>query len=115
MLRYRLLDNQAPDYALVYQCGFILRLFANQPTERFMLAETSLGQEHVKRLVLAETAPLLGLTTRQAADLQGQLLAGLLVHLQSVPVGLRIGRWLRQSFAEFHPAQRETYSQCCWM
>ncbi len=31
MLRYRLLDNQAPDYTSVHQCGFILRLFANQP------------------------------------------------------------------------------------
>jgi hypothetical protein len=40
-----------PDYWIAYQCGFILRLFANPPAERWDLASAAHGREIVDRLL----------------------------------------------------------------
>jgi hypothetical protein len=40
-----------------------------------------------------------------------QMYGGLIAPLRSVPVGLRIARWLRESFPELHAFQRNAVDQ----
>jgi hypothetical protein len=93
ILAYRPVGNQAPDYLIAFQCGFALRLFAVPPELRL---ETGINKAGLRRV--RET---LEQTLRQnhhtlaANDLEQaltQMYGGLIAHLRSVPVGLRIAR-----------------------
>lgn len=49
-ITYNPAASTQPDYLIAYQCGFILRLFANPPSERWDLAPAANGREIVHRL-----------------------------------------------------------------
>ncbi len=51
------------------------------------------------------------LATNELEEAASQMYGGLITHLRSVPVGLRIARWLRESFPEVHALQRSAVDQ----
>src|SRR5262249_44960846 len=96
-----------PDYLIVYQCGFILRLFANPPSERWDLAPTPRGREIVQNLLSGPDGPArkLHLSPPAVEKLRDQLFDGLMLQLRSIPVGLRVDAWILRDYPEFAPLQ----------
>lgn len=109
MLAFRPLGNEAPDYLIAFQCGFAVRLFAVPPELRLETAMSRSGLDRVtEALEQALRQNHMTLTAQEIGQTASQLYGGLITHLRSVPIGLRIARWLRESFTEYHPLQRTT-------
>ena len=106
-ITYNPSGNAEPDYLICFQCGFILRLFANPPSQRFDFAgsesarvrtlEAVSAQPEIRKLQLAPAA------LRQYAN---YLFDGLMTQLRSVPIGLRVDVWLERDFPELGELQR---------
>jgi hypothetical protein len=107
-LIYKPVAGEPPDYLICYQCGFMLRQFSNPPDRRFDLASVPAAYDEVRRLLLAPDgiARTLGLSDAQVTPFGAQLLDGLLIHLHSVPRGLRVATWLVESYPEFRDLQK---------
>lgn len=96
------------DYAVVYQCAFVLRLFAAPESERFDFAGTWRGRKETEKL-LAEHLKQnksLNLDRTGRDKLRDQLYDGLMRQLRSVPIGLRVDAWIRQDCPELIEQQR---------
>ena len=97
--------DASADYLICHQCGFILRLFSVPPDERFELTFAEQADEEIRRLV--ERHPLIGqLPAEAAATLVKMLRDGLLNHLRSTPVGMRVDEWIAADFPELADLQR---------
>ena len=95
------------DYHIAYQCGFVLRLFENPPDARYEFGGTESGRQAVQELLterggVAKKLRLPKATVKQLAD---QFFDGLLTQLRSVPIGMRIDRWIRETYPALHEAQ----------
>ena len=112
ILAYRPVGNQAPDYLIAFQCGFALRLFAVPPERRLEPGMNKAGLQRVREALeqtLRENRHTLAASELEEAATQ--MYGGLITHLRSVPVGLRIAGWLRESFPELHALQRSAVDQ----
>lgn len=105
LLRYNPVIGQLPDYPICFQCGFILRLFDNPPEKRFEVANTPDGEEMVEKMVAARLGNM-GIDRRHLAPVAQQMYHGMIVHLRSIPVGLRVSAWLADEYPELHKLQR---------
>ncbi len=95
-----------PDYLICHHCGFILRLFSVPPQERFELGFSEQADEEIRLLVGGH--PVMGqLPPESAAPLVKMLRNGLVNHLRSVPVGMRVDEWVAASFPELADLQRQ--------
>lgn len=104
---YRPNSSSPPDYLICQQAGFILRLFETPPEKRFDFAPSPAGRSAVERLVKAH--PVAGSLPPQALpQLCGMLLDGLLSHLRSIPVSMRVDRWLAKDFPELAELQKSS-------
>jgi hypothetical protein len=104
---YRPHSSSPPDYLICQQAGFILRLFATPPEKRLDFAPSPAGRDAVEHLVRGH--PVAGSLPPQALpQLSGMLLDGLLSHLRSVPVGMRVDRWLATDFPELATEQKSS-------
>jgi hypothetical protein len=105
LVRYNPATGQPPDYLICAQCGFILRLFANPPQERVECGLAPAGYEEVRKLVQAHLGGQGAdqATINRAAE---RLLNATVMHLRSIPVGLRVSAWLAQEYPELLPLQR---------
>jgi len=93
------------DYYAVYYCRMIQRLYENPPEERFVLGYGEKGRYRVRKLIQrTPVAKLLG----EAALLTvcEKLIGGLLVHLRSVPIGLRVDNWILTEHPELAEIQK---------
>lgn len=99
-----------PDYLIVYECGFILRLYNTSPEERREFAGTAQGRTDVERLVkkAGQTAQL---PDAVKADVAQQLLDGLLTQLRSYPIGMRIDSWIHETFPHLDLLQRDAIAR----
>lgn len=106
LVRYKP-SGKAPDYLICFQCGFILRLFANPPSQRFDFASSRLGRARVMEVVSVQPQirklNLPAPSVRQYAD---QLFDGLMTQLRSVPIGLRVDAWLATDYGELRELQQ---------
>ena len=96
----------APDYLICYQCGFILRLFGVPPNQR---VELTFSEQSIKEILrLVKSHPTIGTLPREAsAQLAKTLCAGLLNHLRSIPIGMRVDAWIATEFPELADLQRQ--------
>lgn len=108
VITYKPVTGEQPDYLIAYQCGFILRHFANPSHLRVDIGSSQQGRSEVHKAVMASGGPAqrYRLNQSQAAQLQAQLLGGLIIHLRSAPVGMRVGQWIKQEYPEFAELQR---------
>ena len=108
LIRYRPIPNEEPDYRICFQCGYVLRKFADPKESDWGMAATHKGRELVRGLVLSNMGKQRKQLPEQIVAISNQLLDGLLVHLLSVPVGLRIGQWLFDYYPELRDLQVKT-------
>lgn len=97
--------HQFRDYMIAYQCGFILRFFWTQPGDRWDFAPSQSGRFNVEKLVnrldVAKTLP-----PRHVESFCDQILVGLMTHLRSTPIGLRVEDWIAGEFPMLADQQR---------
>lgn len=105
LVRYNPSIGQPPDYLICFQCGFILRLFANAPKERVECGFTPAGYEKMGKLMQAHLGKRGAdqATINQATE---HFLNAIVVHLRSIPLGMRVSEWLAQEYPELLPLQR---------
>jgi hypothetical protein len=94
---YRPDSASPPDYLICLQAGFILRLFDTPPEKRFDFAASPEGDAAIERLVKAHPTGR-ALPPQAVAQLCQFLRDALLNHLRSIPVGMRVDRWLATEF-----------------
>src|SRR5688572_2492501 len=92
ILRYKPLTPPPVDYTICWQCSLALRLFDRQLEQRFQIASTSETSQQLEKILYAPNglAQKFGLAKAQMDELRDQLLHGLITHLYSVAVGLRV-------------------------
>jgi hypothetical protein len=99
---YKPYTGEQPDYAICYQCGFIIRKFSVPQEARMDLAPAETGQQEVDQLLLSPNgiAFKYGLKGPAVTQLRDQLLNGLIVHLLSIPVGMRVSAWIGENYPD---------------
>jgi hypothetical protein len=112
VLRVRL-GRPIPDYLLAYECGFILRLYANPPAERYDLASSSAGSAVVVRLLKAPggLAPKLRLSEADLTQYAQMLYDGILTQVRSIPIGMRIDRWIYDTYPDLRQGQSSAVNE----
>lgn len=110
LVQYRPARDDSVDYLICYQCGFVLRLFETSPAERFDLIGTEAGRAEVQRLVTRPDSGLAkyDLSSAQRTQMASAFYDGLLTHLRSIPIGLRVAEWLHENYPELREGQRAT-------
>lgn len=102
---YRPDSSSPPDYLICHQAGFILRLFGTPPEQRFDFAASPEVNPAIEHLVKAH--PLgKALPAHALPRFCALLRDGLLYHLRSIPVGMRVDRWLATDFPALADLQK---------
>ena len=100
-------SNEPLDYLIAYQAGYVLRLFENDPSARFDFAPKPDAGKEVAALV----APTLSMSSddREALPKFSDAVAQwALMTLRSLPIGMRIDRWIAEEYPEFLDLQRDS-------
>ncbi|MGD0002851.1 MAG: hypothetical protein ABSE06_01335 [Anaerolineaceae bacterium] len=109
LIVYKPNPGETPDYQICFECGYILRLFSNPPEKRFDIADTLKGREEVENMMTVPggVAVRYQLQKSQIEEMRSQFLDGLIVHLRSVPVGLRVSEYLEANFPTLEQLEKE--------
>ena len=101
ILKYKPLTPPV-DYTICWQCSLALRLFEREPEQRFQIASSPETSGQLDKILSAPNglAHKLGLAKAQTDSLRDQLLQGLITHLYSVAVGLRVSESLTIDYPE---------------
>jgi hypothetical protein len=100
------------DYHIAYECGFILRLLENLPEERYQFAGSVEGKKAVQRTVSAnKQLKRMGLPPEAIKQVANQLFDGLMTQLRSLPIGLRIDRWLWDDYPGLRELQKTSIAK----
>ena len=107
------LNRPVPDYLIAYECGFILRLYANPPGERFEFGRHEAGRAEVLQLLKAPggLAQTLHLAEPALAQYSGMLYDGLMTELRSLPIGMRIDGWIYDTYPSLREAQSSAINE----
>jgi hypothetical protein len=101
VLRYRP-NNEPLDYLIAFQAGFVLRLFENAPSQRFDFAPSPTAGRNVEPLLA--TGQALSPDDKKVLPEFAKFIAQwVLMNLRSLPIGMRIDRWI----AAEHPELKE--------
>ena len=97
-------SNEPLDYLIAYQAGYILRLFENEPSERFDFAPKPDAGNAVAALVTP--AMSLSAADREMLPQFSEFVAQWsLMTLRSLPIGMRIDRWIADQYPELRDLQ----------
>jgi hypothetical protein len=101
-------EGESLDYSICHQCGFILRLFANPPDRRFELAGARIGHAEIEKALLAPDGPArkFNLGSDKIIQLRSYFVTSIMIHLRSIPIGLRVSVWLADAYPELAEPQR---------
>ncbi len=107
-ITYNPMSSAQVDYTICFQCGFILRLFENEPDKRSDFAGNSSGRAAVEQLLMAPDSGVqkMRMQKAQIQQLRDQLFDGIMMQLRSVPIGMRVDLWLLNHYAELREQQR---------
>jgi len=98
-------SSSPPDYLICQQAGFILRLFDTPPEKRLDFAASPEGTVAVEQLV--KVHPVMRSLPPTAVPQLCQILRdGLLSHLRSIPLGMRVDCWLASEFPSLAELQK---------
>jgi hypothetical protein len=98
-------EKPGVDYHVAFECGFLLRLFENPPSERYQFAGTDFGRKRVQEaLSTNKQIKRLGVAPSVITETANKFYDGLMLQLRSVPTGMRVDQWLWRE----HSALRET-------
>ena len=97
ILSYRsVAKNEVPDFEICWQCALALRMYECPPDQRYLIASSPEGDSALETILKAPAgnAQKRHLDTEQLEIFKQQLLSGLITHLRSVPLGLRVSETL---------------------
>ena len=95
----------AVDYYVAYYCGMIQRFFENPPEERFLFGIGDKGRYQFRKLL--ERMPTFKRLGEPAIFAMSEhLLNGIMTHLRSIPLGLRLDNWIFSEHPELLEMQR---------
>ena len=106
------LKNESPDYSIIFQCALAIRMFDCPPDDRKLIGASASGSESLQAILtrpngIAEKNQLSG---SRLDGFKNLLLDGLITHLRSVPLGLRVSESLsleHPELLELEAAQAE--------
>lgn len=105
-------NKRGIDYNVAYECGFILRLYENPPEERFAFAAKNSGRQAIYRSLTGnKKIRKMGLAEPAIRQFAEQLYSGLMTQLRSVPIGLRIDSWIRNTYPSLREAQKASIAK----
>jgi len=93
ILTYRLgAKNDSPDFAICWQCALAMRMYECPLEKRFLIASAPEGDRAVENILNSSGGVVqkYQLGEAQLDSFKSQLLNGLITHLRSVPIGLRV-------------------------
>jgi hypothetical protein len=93
------------DYYIVYYCGMIQRFFENPPGERFLFGVGDKGRYRFRKM-LDRMPSFKRLNDAAIFAMCEQLLNGIMTHLRSIPLGLRLDDWIINEHSELSEMQR---------
>jgi hypothetical protein len=104
--------NESPDFAICWQCAFALRMYECPLDQRFLIAGNPEGDKALDAILKAVPGILedYHLNKTQFETFKQQFLSGLITHLRSVPIGLRVSERLTLDYPdllELEPLQVE--------
>lgn len=103
VLRYRPSDEPV-DYFVVSQAAFVLRLFENEPSQRFDFAPDPAAAKHVETLLKSGQA--LGQQDIAVLPQFAQFVAQwAMMNLRSLPISMRIDRWIATEIPDLRDLQ----------
>ena len=90
------LKTESPDYAIIFQCALAIRIFDCPPDDRKLIGTSASGSEYLQAILTRPNgiAEKHQLSDSNLDGFKDQLLHGLIIHLRSVPLGLRISEKL---------------------
>lgn len=102
-------DAHGVDYALASQFGSLLRIHQTPPEDRADLVTRAEGREAVRRSLAGPSGTLTPYKLPEAVVKQAtdQMFDGLMTQLRSLPVEMRVGVWLRESYPGLRAAQEQ--------
>jgi hypothetical protein len=110
VIRYNPKYERRMDYIVTYHCGFVLRFFSDPRGERMDFGTTGSGrfnvEKLVKRLDIAKHLPSHHLET-----FCERILTGLMTHLRSTPIGLRVEAWIESELPSIADQQKSGIEQ----
>ena len=99
--------GEATDYHIVFQCGFVLRIYQTPPELRFNVVSTDPGRREVAKLVSDHLRRgKVNLPEQAVNELSQQFYDGLCLQLRSIPVGMRVDRWIRDTYPALAEQQK---------
>lgn len=109
VLTYNPKYGEATDYHIVFQCGLALRTYETPSSDRFDVASTEAGRREAGELV-ADHLRRSGINLPGPAldQFKAQLYDGIILQLRSVPVGLRVDHWVRETYPTLDAQQRSS-------
>jgi hypothetical protein len=105
--------RRGPDYVIAYECGFILRLYGVPPAERFEFAASDTGRREVTRMLEGPDglARKRGLPARAVPQFTTILYDGIVTQLRSMPIGMRIDRWIYDTYPSLREGQASSLNE----
>ena len=102
ILSFNALQGGSLDFMICWQCSLALRLFERDETQRFQIASSPESSRQLEDILFAPNGVVerFGLDPSSATSLRDQLLQGLIVHLYSMAVGLRVSDKLTLNYPE---------------
>ena len=99
--------NMAPDYHICFQCGSILRAYACPPEARRNFVTAPQGRRELEALLKEPNGIVakLRLPPSAVGSLVNEFYHGAMLQLRSVPVGVRVDRWLRRDYPDLNALQ----------
>lgn len=86
------LKNESPDYSIIFQCAMALRVFDCAPDERRLIAASPTANESLQDILVRPNgiAEKFQLSGSDLDAFTGKLVDGLIAHLCSIPLSLRV-------------------------
>lgn len=100
IIKYKPVPPDEPDYLICYQCGFVLRKFSVPADEIVDFGSTPVGTSITSNLLRNSIGKKNQLDPERLQTAAKQMVDGLLIHLLSIPIGLRVGAWLREEYPD---------------
>lgn len=94
--------GESPDFMICWQCAITTRMFECPPDQRFQIMNSPEGNRALDNILNAPNgiANKLHLGKAEIESFKSQLMGGILTHLRSVPIGLRVSDNLTVEFPE---------------
>lgn len=96
------LNNESPDYSIIFQCAMSIRMFECPPDDRKLISASPEGNKALQAILTKQNgiAKKFHLTGVRLNELSDQLLMGLITHLRSIPLSLRVSEKLSLDYPE---------------